>query len=174
MKKPILITFMVILSSCTFTKQQKAEHLVKVYLDSALNDPHSYEKVSFDSLKAEYKSYDRSDPEGKRLDTLAASFIDTSGKYKKMADSELYQVSNTNFNKFKQYNKLDTLYSKKSDSVEAIIKIKSVGYKGPLQDYVISHTYRAKNGFGALSLHTSTFEIDSALSKVIYANEKTN
>lgn len=47
MKKPILIALIVILSACTFTKQQKAEKLVKDYLKTHLNDPDSYQYVEF-------------------------------------------------------------------------------------------------------------------------------
>ena len=41
--------------------------------------------------------------------------------------------------------------------------------KGPFKGYKISNTYRAKNGFGALGLETTKFEIDSSLTKVLNA-----
>ncbi|GAC1308097.1 MAG: hypothetical protein NVSMB24_21190 [Mucilaginibacter sp.] len=51
MKKNLLIALFIILSSCTQTKQQKAESLVKDYLKTHLNDPNSYESVSFSPIQ---------------------------------------------------------------------------------------------------------------------------
>ena len=39
------------------SKQQKAERLVKVYLDSTLNDSHSYESVSFSKVDTLWGGY---------------------------------------------------------------------------------------------------------------------
>ena len=46
----IAIAFMLIGTSCT-SKQSKAEALVKAALQAKLNDPKSYESVSFSSLE---------------------------------------------------------------------------------------------------------------------------
>ncbi|HTD39189.1 MAG TPA: hypothetical protein VK671_01115 [Mucilaginibacter sp.] len=51
MKKLTLIASLLILASCTFTKQQKAEHLVKNYLKTHLDDPNSYESVNFSPVQ---------------------------------------------------------------------------------------------------------------------------
>jgi len=51
MRTIILAACMLILSSCQFTKQQKAEHLVKEYLKSHLNDANSYESVNFSPVQ---------------------------------------------------------------------------------------------------------------------------
>jgi hypothetical protein len=103
MKKYIFITMLLILSACTFTKQQKAEKLIKKYLDSSLNDPKSYESVSF---------------------------------------SEPIKLKDT------------------------IIKLgetfDTVRHHG---DFLILHTYRAKNAFGAVIKSDEWFKIDSALTR---------
>lgn len=167
MKKPYLL-LLLIFASCTHieTKQQKAENLVKAYLKTSLNDPGSYEGVSFDTLSVSYEEYASGDPKGRKLDTLAASYIDTSSKYRKLADSESYST-HMDFKKYKRYQKLDTLFSKKSDSVENIEKINGKGYRGRIVGYAIKHTYRAKNGFGGLTLNYTDFWIDSTLTKII-------
>jgi hypothetical protein len=140
--------------------------LVRAYLKASLNDPGSYDGVSFDTLSVSYEDYASGDPKGRKLDTLAASYIDSSSNYRKLAESELYST-HMNFNKYKRYQKLDTLFSKKSDSVETIEKTNGKGYKGRVVGYAVKHTYRAKNGFGALTLSKSDFWIDSTLTKVI-------
>jgi len=101
MKKLIPIALLVILSSCT--RQQKAERLIKKYLDSSLNDPKSYEPVSFSAPV-------------KLRDTII---------------------------------KLGVTYD-------------TVRHHGA---FLILHTYRAKNGFGAMIKTQEWFKIDSALTK---------
>lgn len=103
MKKIRYLLLSLFLSSCTLTNQQKAEKLVTKYLDSALNDPHSYESLNFSTVKKHFE--------------------------------------------------------RKSDA------------KSIMNGWEISHTYRAKNGFGALGIHTTVFEIDSSMNKVLYGDE---
>ncbi|WP_184548238.1 hypothetical protein [Mucilaginibacter sp. FT3.2] len=169
MKK--LLVAVLFISACSHfqTKQECAESLVKKYLDSTLNDPHSYEKVSFDTLKPFIASYSLGDPIGKKMDTLAASYLDSSSKYSDHTGS-LYYMND----KIKPNEKLEKLYKSKEDSVERIIKEKDKTYKGAILSYSIEHTYRAKNGFGALGLHTTRFQIDSTLMKITYAEELHN
>jgi hypothetical protein len=100
MKKSNLITLIAILASCTFTKQQKAEKLIKVYLDSALNDPHSYEPVS---------------------------------------------------------TKVDTFYNNALPDTA-----------NKVDGWFVEHTYRAKNGFGALGLHTIKVHENKDFTKILY------
>jgi len=162
----IIITSVLVACEHPISRQQKAEHLVKAYLKSALNDPGSYESVSFDTLSISYEDYASGDPIGRKLDKIAASFTDTSSKYKKLSESEFYSA-HMDFKKYRKYQKLDALYANKSDSVESIIKNKAKDYKGKIDGYAIKHTYRAKNGFGALTLSYTDFWIDSSLTKII-------
>ena len=59
MKKLLFITLVFILSSCSVTDQQKAESAVKDYIKEQLDDPSSYEPISFTDLKPRYDSSDR-------------------------------------------------------------------------------------------------------------------
>ena len=101
MKKYSIIILGILFSSCT--KQYKAEHLVKNYLDSTLNDNMSYGSVGF---------------------------------------SRLYKLKDTII-----------IFQGKPDTEN---------YHGK---YEIMHTYRAKNGFGAIVKTTECFGIDSAMTK---------
>ena len=167
MKKILFIVSIFAISACSRlqSKQQKAEVLVKNYLKTVLNDPSSYEGIAFDTLSTFYKSYATGDPNGRKLDTLAASFIDSSAKYSNLAKNEL--STNTNIKKYNHHILLSMLFQKKSDSVENIEKIKGKGYKGNIYAYGISHTYRAKNGFGGLVINKTDFRIDSTITKVL-------
>ncbi len=174
MKKNILIAFVVFLSACTFTKQQKAESIVKKYLDTTLNDPHSYESVSFDKLVTVHK-----------IDTTLDD--DTVMMYKREYYA-LEKKANYIAKKYKRkdgydpdfsinHPEYDSITTKSSPILEKFSNrerdISEKKQTTPIS-YHISHTYRAKNGFGALLLYTTTFEIDSLLSKVTYTSEKTN
>jgi len=170
MKKLLFIPLTIFLSSCS--RQQKAERLVKHFLDSTLNDPHSYESVSFTTLKPFYATYALGDPEGKRLDTLAANCIDSISKYKPLDDSVI--VISDGLKAPKSNKKLAIYYQHMQDSIESIITERDKTYKGRILNYSITHTYRAKNGFGALGIHTTDFQIDSTLTKVLLADENSN
>ncbi|MCR8560475.1 hypothetical protein KXD93_22665 [Mucilaginibacter sp. BJC16-A38] len=168
--KKILFIIPIILFACTNrqSKQQIAETLVKSYLNGTLNDPHSYESVRFDTLVPYHQSYALGDPVGKKMDLLAASYVDSASKY----DPEsMDNILNESKHRFHSNIRLKTYYKRKEDSLENIINLQDKTYKGKLQSYSIEHTYRAKNGFGALGLHKSRFQIDTSLSKVTYAEE---
>lgn len=62
----MLFGLVIMLAACKQTPQQKAEALVKKYLDTSLNDPKSYESVSFGLLeKLKGKPY-----KGDNIDTV--------------------------------------------------------------------------------------------------------
>ena len=170
MKKAILIVCALAVSSCTFTRQQKAESLVKSYLNEHLNDPHSYESVSFLNVDTVFKKYEVSDPEGigyykNYEDVKLKEYTDED-----LMDKELKKddMNWKNYNRWERESKILTVQVKKW---EDFFEAKNKGYKGPIQCFKIFHTYRAKNGFGALGLETSEFTIDSAFTKVTYADQ---
>jgi|SRR6202012_2889417 len=175
MKKVFTALLLLLIIACKHveTKKEQAENLVKNYLKTALNDPGSYEGISFDTLRISYEEYTMGDPNGRKLDTLAASYIDSSAKYHDMAERNLLSA-NTNFKKYKSYQHMDTIYKVKSDSVESIINHNGKGYKGKIDGYAINHTYRAKNGFGALMVYKTDFWFNSTLTKIINVQNARN
>ena len=118
MKKLLFISLVVLLSACT--RQQKAERLVKAYLDSALNDPHSYEPLTT------------------KVDTFWDSKYQERLKASILKGGELNtDISSADTGKNFQYG------------------------------WIITHTYRAKNGFGALGIHKIEAHSDKDFTKVI-------
>ena len=166
MKKLFLITLLFLIA-CSGSKQHQVEKTIKLYLDTVLNDPHGYESIKFDTIHTNYADYSVGDPEGKRLDTLAKKFLALSQKYTDIARDELY----SNNKQFDKDFKLSKDYLAKADSIENAISAKGKGYKGGIYSYSITHTYRAKNGFGALTIHKTLFVVDSSISKVTFSKD---
>jgi hypothetical protein len=108
-------------------KKCKIESAVKNYLDTTLNDPHSYESVSFSNFRMLPYAYEDTIPQGIKLrDSCYA--LKESGK--------TYEA-----NKIRHYlDSIDFIYP------NAIIRA-----------YRIDHKYRAKNGFGAIISVNKTF-----------------
>lgn len=158
MKKILLLLIMGdFLSSCTtkpiVTREQKIDTLVNHYLDTTLNDPKSYESVKFG-----------------KIDTIYTSFSDDASFYKLPDNSldlrtkdltsnfDLYEARKTNG----YYDKIDKRNELAVDSFKKV-------YKPKIKCLQVEHTYRAKNGFNALTMHTTGFNIDTALTKIINA-----
>ncbi|MCR8560111.1 hypothetical protein KXD93_20840 [Mucilaginibacter sp. BJC16-A38] len=161
MRKIVLVLF-VLLSSCSFSDQDRAESLVKDYLKKTLNDPDSYESVSFGKLEPNYDTFISSSPEGKRLEKTENQLDSIATIYRTKADSiSTYSLGNTTL--LNEYTALSKSFRRKGDSVGQIIEVKEKNYQGPLIGYTITHTFRAKNGFGALELNTKDFMLDSKL-----------
>lgn len=132
------------------TRQQKAENAAKAYLMIHLNDPHSYEIVGFS-----------------KLDTSIFGFYD-SPKSKTMSDSLSHITSiisnirldmllrNLSYNEKKDKVLLHKFFR---DSVEYQKKYDTAqkSFKSHQGGWTLRHTYRAKNGFGALGLHQIVF-----------------
>jgi hypothetical protein len=121
--------------------------------------------MKFDTIKPLYLDYAIADPEGRRLDSVAAHFTETAGKYKDKAEAEFYSL-HTNYKAQKRYKALEKYYDAKEDSVSKIIEKNSNGYQRPVYGYSVMHRYRAKNGFGALTIQNTYFETDSSLNKI--------
>jgi hypothetical protein len=168
MKKNLLFLPLFLFSCSHFqNNQQKAESLVKNYLDSSLNDPKSYESMKFDTIKPLYKQYGVGDPEGRRLDNVIVMYMDSAIKYKEKAGYALAEDGLANYD---ECIKLDKFYDAKADSVSAISEAKGKGYKGAVFGYDVVHSFRAKNALGALVVQKMRFQTDSAINKVISAS----
>jgi hypothetical protein len=159
------MAFIFIINACQFTHQQKGEKLVKDYLNDHLNDPSSYQSMSFSKIDTNFKKYEYSDPQGidyrKKYDDIQLKELEDEN----LMDKELKKESMnwTNYYRWEKESKTLSAQIKKWDS---FFEDRNKGYKGPIKDFVIIHTYRAKNGFGALGIETTAFTIDSAFTKV--------
>ncbi|QEC77898.1 hypothetical protein [Mucilaginibacter ginsenosidivorax] len=164
MKKILFIFLIWSFTSCSLSDQSQAENLVKDYLNKNLNDPDSYEPVSFGALKANFDTYENSNTEGKKLSTKRTDQDSIANIYESKIDS----INNGYISGKKLLEKYTSLAKKhrhNADSIKQIIDTKSADYHGPLLGYSITHTFRAKNAFGALVLQTKDFMLDDKLTE---------
>jgi hypothetical protein len=160
----------VMFASCTHT--QKAHTLIKHYLDSALNDPSSYESVSFSNIDTAFTNFTEDTDyinSHRKADSIQVEFDTWKEKYPDFdGDSELSHRTAVFYEKMEKY--FDDAKLKQLQIAEDVSK----NYKPVFKCWKIEHTYRAKNGFGALGIHTTEFEIDSSFTKIIDADEINN
>lgn len=145
--KKLSFVILLALSGCGRfgTKQQKTEHLVKLYLDSTLNDKSSYEPIST------------------KIDTFWNNVLSDSA-YSKAFSKSISVESSIKFE--------DNLKIKKGlllESKELERKMKAIGdtFKNKPNGWMVTHNYRAKNGLGALGIHTITVHINKDYSNII-------
>jgi hypothetical protein len=164
--KKLFFVALILSSGCSYVQnnQQRAESLVKKHLDSVLNDPHSYEGVSFG-----------------KLDTSKTFFANTQEwdiieqkKLKTEVDLSIERVHErypTLYNHNKELEKIKKLVL---DSVNYGTEMEKAekAFKSEQDGWYIKHVYRAKNGFGALGLHTTTFKINIDMNKVVNDSEE--
>ena len=142
---------MLIFSSCS--EQKKAERFVKRYIKERINDPESYESVSFSPVEK-----------------VTRPFTKTAA-YKMWV--ELFDEAKADFDMAYVYKDLDKMefnleYMNKYDSCRKADEAQW----NPGTEYKITHTYRGKNAFGAVIKETTTYYIDSTFSVVTYTEEE--
>ena len=98
----MIFAALAILACNTYNPEVKMKEIVKLYLDSTLKDPRSYEPINF------------------TIDTL-----------------------------------------REFEGPE----------KGKVFGYLVTHSFRAKNGFGALDINDMEFRIDTAIKEVVFAQK---
>ena len=138
MKKTLFICLLVLLCSCQFTKQQKAEKLVKNYLKAHLNDPDSYESISFEKLDINPYAYE---------DTITAGIA-------------LKEKEKTLINQNKGYEAKSI--RKFLDSIDFIYP------NPIIKSYLLAHKYRAKNAFGGIVTTNSTFVFNNKCDSILF------
>lgn len=145
-----LAASMLVFSSCS--DQKKAEKFVKNYVKERLNDPKSYESVKFSEVKKVQRSYEKS--------THFEVFMKAFNKAKEDFDfaDKFHQLDEMRFNL-----NLMTTY-------DSIMDAERVAWN-PENEFVITHTYRCKNGFGAIITNKTTYYIDTTFSVVRYTEE---
>ena len=163
---------LLIFNSCQFTKQQKAEKIVKDYLNEHLNDPHSYESIKFSQLDTSFSKLE--DDTVYRFAIKNIERVQGECEKWKLQNPDDDGTSELEHSRALYLEKMDRFYY--DDSIE-YVKIRdeaSEKFKSHFNGWRISHTYRANNSFGALILETSEFTIDSAFTKVTDSEIVTN
>ena len=158
MKKLLLITIVIALTSCGSSNQDKAEKLVKNYLKEKMNDPSSYESVSFSPLDSTFTKYDS---------TVEAS------KLKMLVSQCSYQADSLKVEAtyLKGQNKIDMLNNVLAKTREAIkydsiYNVDKENYKGQFNGWVTIHSYRGSNAMGAKILVKTAFFFNPDITKI--------
>lgn len=158
--KKYLCMILIFAIGCTskpeLTFDQKADTLIRHHLDSVLNDPKSYQPVQFT-----------------KIDTLFTDIYDESNSYNipESGDSRRLIDLIENFNLYEKrvangyYDNLNKINQRVIDSLKK-------AYNPKVRGYYVEHTYRATNGFGALTKHTTGFDLDTSLTKVILTHKR--
>lgn len=176
----ILLIALLFISACNktedhhYTKQQKAEKLVKDYLILFLKGQRYDKSVKFDTLRVLYKTYEYFDPEGKRLHDIAILFADSALKYDPN-DTLLNFIQNPITKslvlvKANKNKKLFKLYLTKKDSLKTILTIKGKNFRGGIFGYSIEHRFHTINTDGDTLFHRMRFAMDTDFKKVFNAN----
>lgn len=168
MKSISILLCAILLAACSSIQspshQQQAESLVKAYLDSTMNDPKSYQSVKFLKLDT-LRSNPKDDPKYVAMENSYDSLLDESN-----ANSKNIPLATTIPRLEYIKKRSNELYEK-----ETALLLKesafSLYYKGKQTGWSILHTFRGKNGFGALTLGTTKFYLDKNLTKVDSASK---
>ena len=147
------------LCACGNSPEKQAENRIKQYLKENLNDPSSYESISFGTLDSTFSSvYD--DPAFKELSEKNQAYRDSSHK---ASIASIYAKSR------KETQEINL----KRDEYDAIVKELEqkrdeirVSHKGDFYGWSMTHKYRAKNGVGALGIDVQTFYLDKELTTI--------
>jgi len=171
----ILLIALLFISACNktedhrYTKQQKAEKLVKAYLDTFLKGQYYYENVKFDTLKVLYKTYKYFDPEGIKLRNKATTYDDSSFLYdpnRKIAILGKYSI----LIDVRRDKKITDFYNKKRDSIDSVITIKAKDFKKAIFGYSIEHRFITINTDGDTLFHRMHFAMDTDFKKIFNTN----
>jgi hypothetical protein len=150
LKKLIVFALAISIFSCTVSDENKAKTLVKDYLKNSLNDPKSYEEISWGKIDSSFITFDE----------MYAIEIARSKRLGEDAISEL------------KYGDIDlgNEYKRSYDSLNLVIKNLKKEYKPKFNSLMIQHSYRAKNVMGALIIQSKIFYIADDFSRVISMN----
>lgn len=159
MKKYILsIMAAMLMASCTSTPtpEEQAKKLITDYIMANANDPKSYEAVSFGTLDSTFSSYYASD-RYKELDSIRENLE------KRKIVYEMFLNWSNKGNKY-----LDSIEFCLDKQIEINNKMTSEAenYKGNHFGWKMSHRYRAANGFGAITLGTTTFFFNKEFTEI--------
>ncbi|GAC1305808.1 MAG: hypothetical protein NVSMB24_15280 [Mucilaginibacter sp.] len=156
--KRIYLIVLLALSACAQSNQQKAEMLVKFYLDSTLNGSTNYKIIDFG-----------------KLDTIPILYINDP-QWSKYYHDWIWEKDDARIDSVNNYKVYKTRKAKnfyqaelrrdslKADSIRA--KYNNLNYKPKIQDLTIMCKYRVKNKFGVFELNQTRFLIDSNMTKV--------
>lgn len=159
MKKIILFTALsLVLFSCSKSQEEQAQENVKEYLSKKLDDPKSYESVSFGKLEKGKSSY----KDDLKYLKLVKEEIHTDSLAKALYEDVLtYTHENTIKAGMESYKKVSAILQ---SDIQSVIDFEKK-YK-PVDIFYMKHSFRANNKMGALILDSCTVVFDKQLSVI--------
>jgi glycyl-tRNA synthetase alpha subunit len=156
MKKIILgLSLVIAFASCTKSPENQAQENVQEYITTKMDDPKSYESVTFGKLEKGKSSYQ----DEEKYKNLVLEYEDMD---KRVSDAYDFAMSMTHEETIKRatksYNSLTSMRSLYLTQIEKYIKT----YK-PVDIFKIKHSYRGKNKMGALILDSCKVIMDKDL-----------
>lgn len=156
MKKIILgLVVTLALFSCSKSPDEQAKNNIKEYLKTNMDDPSSYENVSFGKLDTLHSSFDES-KEGIELRTKDSELSSKLDALSAELDKEDLTMERLN-----QIQKEDKEITTKRLAINDEQTKKSLNYKGPVNGYAMTHKFRGKNKLGAVILTEKRFLLDT-------------
>jgi pyruvate/2-oxoacid:ferredoxin oxidoreductase beta subunit len=156
MKKIILgLSLVIAFASCTKNPENQAQENVQEYITTKMDDPKSYESVTFGKLEKGKSSY----KDEEKYKNLVLEYEDMD---KRVSDAYDFAMSMTHEETIKgatkSYNSLASMRSSYLTQIEKYMKT----YK-PVDIFKIKHSYRGKNKMGALILDSCKVILDKDL-----------
>ena len=147
----VIASAMVILSACN-SEQKKAEKMVRGHIIERLNDPASYESVSFSDVKKVKRPFEQSEA------------------YKIFG--EAFLKAKEDFEFAKRFDNIDDMHSNLElmKAYDSIMKVHEAEWN-PETEYQITHKYRAKNQLGGVVTSESIYFMDTAFKIITYIEE---
>jgi glycyl-tRNA synthetase alpha subunit len=156
MNKIILgLSLVIAFASCTKSPENQAQENIQEYITTKMDDPKSYESVTFGKLEKGKSSYQ----DEEKYKNLVLEYEDMD---KRVSDAYDFAMSMTHEETIKRatksYNSLTSMRSLYLTQIEKYIKT----YK-PVDIFKIKHSYRGKNKMGALILDSCKVIMDKDL-----------
>lgn len=144
----ICVAGTIIFSSCT-NEQKRAEKFVTNYVKERLNDPASYESVSFSDVKKVKRPYEQT------------------ATYKIFGDA--FMKAKEDFDFAKSFDNRDEMHTNLllMQEYDSIINARRSEWF-PENEYCITHKYRARNAVGGVITTETVFFMDTAFSVITY------
>ena len=156
MKKIILgLSLAITFFSCTKSQENQAQENIEKYITAQMDDPKSYESVSFGKLEKRKSSYQ----DEEKYKKLVLEYDDMDKRVNEAYDLAMsMNHENTFKSAMESYNKLESMRgSILTETEQYLKKYKSVDV------FEIKHCFRGKNKIGALILDSCNVILDKNL-----------
>jgi hypothetical protein len=155
MKKIILVLVVALaLFSCSKSPEKETQGNIVEYLKANMDDPSSYENVSFGKLDTLHSTYLES-KEGIQLKIKEEKLA---SKMQLLSD----EIDNTeSIPRLNEIQKESDKITKERKDISDILEKKSIGYKGAVTGFSMTHKFRGKNKLGAVILTEKRFLLDT-------------